>query len=130
MATTKMTKATAFAIALELVNQSAHPEKDEVSAKLAKEIENLSKKSAGSGKPTKTQLANMALAEGIADWMTPGVAYSISDISKHCPAVLGETPQKIRPLLTTLIQQKVVERTEVKGKPMFTRYAEEEDWGE
>ena len=122
----KMTKATAFAIALELVNQSAHPDKVEVAAKISKEIEQLSKKSSGSGKPTKAQEANAVLAQEMLDWMEADHAYTISEISKECPAVLGATPQKIRPLLTSLIKTNAVERTEGKGgKPLFTKVVED-----
>ena len=124
--TPKFTKATAFSIALELVNQSSHPDKALVAEKLSKELEQLAKKSGSqSGKMTKAQEANLALAHEMADWMEPGKGYTISEISKTCPAVMGATPQKIRPLLTLLIQSKVVERTEAKGKPIFTKVEEE-----
>ena len=116
----EMTKVNALTIALELVEQSAHAEKEAVANKIRKEIENLSKKSAkASGELTKTQKDNLALAGQMLDWMESNHAYSISELSKNCPAVLGATPQKIRPLLTTLISQKRVNRTEEKGKPMF-----------
>ena len=52
-------------------------------------------------------------------------SYSISELSKNCPAVLGATPQKIRPLLTGLIKSNAVVRTEEKGKPLFTKVDEE-----
>lgn len=125
--TTKITKASAFAIALELVNQSNHPDKALVAEKIAKEIEQLSKKSAsGSGKLTKAQEANLALAQEVLAWMEANHPYSIADLSKNCPAILGATPQKIRPLLSGLIQTKAVERTEGKGgKPIFTKVVED-----
>lgn len=124
--TTKITNKSALEIALALVLESAHPDKDVVAEKLQKQIVSLEKKSAKtSGEPTKAQKANMALADQIADWMEPNKAYSISEISKTCPAVLGATPQKIRPLLTLLIADKVVERSEDKGKPMFTKVVED-----
>ena len=123
--TTKITNKSALEIALAMVLESAHPDKDVVAEKLQKQIASLEKKSTKtSGEPTKAQKANMALADQIADWMEPAKAYSISEISKNCPAVLGATPQKIRPLLTLLIADKVVERSEDKGKPMFTKVAE------
>ena len=128
MATTKnaMTNKSALEIALALVLESAHPEKALVAEKLQKQIASLEKKSAKtSGEPTRAQKANMALADQIADWMEPSKAYSIAEISKNCPAVLGATPQKIRPLLTLLIADKVVERSEDKGKPMFTKVVED-----
>jgi hypothetical protein len=123
--TTKITNKSALEIALAMVLESAHPEKELVAEKLTKQIASLEKKSAKtSGEPTKAQKENMALADQIAGWMESGKAYSISEISKTCPAVLGATPQKIRPLLTLLIADKVVERSEDKGKPMFTKVAE------
>jgi hypothetical protein len=126
MATTKMTNKTALEIALGMIMESTHPDKDAVAEKLTKQIASLEKKSAKtSGEPTKAQKANMALADQIAEWMEPNKAYSIAEISKNCPAVLGATPQKIRPLLTLLIADKVVERSEEKGKPMFTKVVED-----
>ena len=118
-----MTNKTALETAISVLSaDNAH---DEVVAKLQKMLESLEKKSAKtSSEPTKAQKANMALADQIADWMESGKAYSIAEISKNCPAVLGATPQKIRPLLTLLIADKVVERSEDKGKPIFTKVAE------
>ena len=128
--TPKFTKAMAFAIALEALSASNHPQAEEAKAKIIKEIENLAKKSgSSSGKLTKAQEANIALAEGVAEYMAdqPARLFSISELSKECPAVLGATPQKIRPLLTSLIQQKRVERTEQKGKPVFQYIGEVEE---
>lgn len=122
----EMTKVSALTIALELVENSAHAEKEAVANKIRKEIENLSKKSAkASGELTKTQKDNLVLATQILDWMESNHAYSISELSKNCPAVLGATPQKIRPLLTGLIKSNAVVRTEEKGKPLFTKVDEE-----
>ena len=122
----EMTKVNALTIALELVEQSTHAEKEAVANKIRKEIENLSKKSAkASGELTKTQKDNLVLAGQMLDWMESNHAYSISELSKNCPAVLGATPQKIRPLLTGLIKSNAVVRTEEKGKPLFTKVDEE-----
>ena len=122
----EMTKVNALTIALELVEQSAHAEKEAVANKIRKEIENLSKKSAkASEELTKTQKDNLVLAGQMLDWMESNHAYSISELSKNCPAVLGATPQKIRPLLTGLIKSNAVVRTEEKGKPLFTKVDEE-----
>ena len=122
----EMTKVNALTIALELVENSAHAEKEAVANKIRKEIENLSKKSAkASGELTKTQKDNLALSAQMLDWMESNHAYSISELSKNCPAILGATPQKIRPLLTGLIKSGTVVRTEEKGKPLFTKVDEE-----
>ena len=125
MATTKMTNKTALETAISIL--SADNTHDEVVAKLQKMLESLEKKSAKtSSEPTKAQKANLALAEQMLDWMEVDTPYTISELSKNCPAVLGATPQKIRPLLTGLISAKAVVRTEEKGKPIFTKVAVED----
>ena len=126
MATTKnaLTKAKAFAIALEVLETSNHPNKSEVMEKIAKEIENLGKKN-GTSKPTKAQEANAVMATEMLEWMEVGHPYSITDLSKSCPAVLGLNSQKIRPLMTGLIKSNAVERTEEKGKAYFIRLGED-----
>ena len=125
MATTKMTNKTALETAISILSaDNAH---DEVVAKLQKMLESLEKKSSkASGEPTKAQKANLALAEQMLEWMEEDTPYTISELSKNCPAVLGATPQKIRPLLTGLISAKAVVRTEEKGKPIFTKVAVED----
>ena len=122
MATTKMTNKVAFEMAITALSASDLANKDDAIAKIAKAIEQLDKKSSkASTEPTKAQKANAVLAEGIAEFMAeqPDRLFTISELSKECPAVMGATPQKIRPLLTSLIGQKRVERTEEKGRPLF-----------
>ena len=119
----KMTNKTALEIAISVLSaDNAH---DEVVAKLQKMLESVEKKSTKPGTPTKAQIANAAIADQMCEWMDEGTVYSISDLSKNCPAVLGATPQKIRPLLTGLIKDGRVERSEEKGKPLFTKVAVE-----
>ena len=127
--TPKMTKASAFAIALELVEKSNHPDKALVVEKISKEIENLSKKNGTAGKPTKAQQENAATATALAEFMANHSArlFTITELSKECPAVLGLSSQKIRPLMTSLIKQNLVERTENKGKALFQYVGEDED---
>ena len=106
------------------------PETAEVIAKLEKMLESTAKKNSKSGKPTKTQEANAILIDGIAEFMAdqPDRLFTISEISKECPAVMGATPQKIRPLLTALIKEQKVERSEGKGgKPLFQFVGEVEE---
>ena len=127
--TAKMTKVVAFGLAIKALETTDFPERDEAIAKLTKEIENVSKKNSGAGKPTKAQEANAVLAHNLADFMAEHNTrlFTISELSKECPAVLGLNPQKIRPLLSTLIKENLVERTEVKGKPVFQFVGEVED---
>ena len=89
MATTnaKMTKAAAFAIALELVNQSSHPDKDAVMEKISKEIENLQKKNSKSGKPTAKQIANAGLGESLVSFLREhsNQMFTVSELMKNVP---------------------------------------------
>lgn len=83
----KMTKVSAFTIALELVENSAHPDKVAVAEKIAKEIENLSKKSSGNGKPTAKQTANMALGEKVIAFLRehPTERFTVTELLKQVP---------------------------------------------
>ena len=62
----EMTKVNALTIALELVENSTHAEKDAVANKIRKEIENLSKKSTTL---TPKQTANMGLGEMVVEFL-------------------------------------------------------------
>lgn len=121
----KVTNKSALEVALGLVLASDHPDKVLVAEKLQKQIDSLEKKSANSsGKLTKVQEANLALADQIASYMEPEVEYSISSLSKSCSAVKGETPQKIRPLLQILMDKGLITRSLNKGKPVFVKVVE------
>lgn len=125
MATTtekKMTKATAFAIARELVEQSNHPDKVEVMEKLAKEIENLSKKNSKSGKPTAKQTANMGLGELVVDYLreNPDQMFTITELMKKIPGLPEEiTNQKLTSIFRLDIVKPFIKREMVKGKAYF-----------
>lgn len=122
----KVTNKSALEVALGLVLASDHPDKALVAEKLQKQIDSLEKKSANSsGKLTKAQEANLALADQIASYMEPEVEYSISFLSKSCSAVKGENPQKIRPLLQILMDKGLVVRSLNKGKPVFVKVVED-----
>ena len=124
--TPKMTKATAFAIALEVLEQSAHPDKEQAIAKIAKEIENLSKKSAGSGKPTAKQVANIGLGDMVVNFLRDHAdqKFTVTELMKQIPGLPAEiTNQRMTALFRLDSVKPYFERTMDKGKAYF-QYAE------
>ncbi len=130
MATTKnaMTKASAFAIALELVNQSAHPQKDEVAAKIVKELETLAnKKSSPSKAQVAKQTANMGLGELVVSFLRDNAdkSFTITEMLKEIPGLPEEiTNQKLTAILRLESVKPFYSREMVKGKAMFQYKAE------
>ena len=127
MATTKnaLTKAKAFAIALEVLETSNHPNKSEVMEKIAKEIENLGKKS-GSSKPTAKQTANMGLGEMVVDFLRAHAdeKFTITELMKSVNGLPAEiTNQRVTALFRLDSVKPYVERTMDKGKAYYA-YAE------
>ena len=120
--TTKMTKATAFTIALELVNQSDLPNKAEVAEKISKEIENLSKKNSKSGKPTAKQVANMGLGEALVSFLREHSTqmFTVSELMKNVPNLPEDiSNQKMTSLLRLESVKPYYRREMVKGKAYF-----------
>lgn len=80
----------------------------------------LEKRNAKSGKPTKAQIANAALAEQIGNAMESGVQYGMDDIRALIPELAKATSQKISPLMKRLVEAGKVVKTEVKGKAVYS----------
>lgn len=130
MATTKnaMTNKTAFAIALELVNQSNHPQKDEVAAKIAKAIEGLEKKKSA---PSKAQVAkataNVGLGELVLDFLREheSESFTVTEMMKQIEGLPAEiTNQKLTYILRMDAVQPFIQKEMVKGKAMYSYKAE------
>ena len=89
---------------------------------LEKRIEITKKKNAsGSGenaKPTKTQLENEGIKNTIVSVLTTTPA-TITDLIKSSADLAGYTNQKVSALLTQLLKERRVVRTEVKGKAHY-----------
>lgn len=119
MATTekKMTKVNALTIALELVENSTHADKDAVAEKIRKEIENLSKKS-GASKPTAKQTANMGLGELVVEHLrnNPTERFTVTQLMKSVEGLPAEiTNQKLTALFRLDNVKPFVNRTMDKG---------------
>ena len=119
MATTKMTNKTALEIALAMVQESAHPEKELVAEKLTKQIESLVKKN---GKPTAKRVANMELGENLVQFLreNPTQMFSIAELMKSVPGLPEDISNQ---KMTSLFRQDNVRphfrKEVVKGKAYF-----------
>ena len=131
MATTKnaMTKASAFAIALELVNQSTHPQKDEIAAKIAKELETLAnKKSSPSKAQVAKQTANVGLGEVVLSFLrdNEGKSFTVTEMLKEISGLPAEiTNQKLTYILRMDAVKPFISKEMVKGKAMYAYKVEE-----
>ena len=87
------------------------------------------KNASGSGadrKPTKTQLENEGIKDTILSALSAiGKPATIADVQKSSADLADFTNQKISALLTQLVKNGKVVRSEVKGKAHFTLATEE-----
>lgn len=93
------------------------------------EIELLSKKSAGSSKPTKTQIENEGYKQAMLDTlMELDKPLTISELMEVCEGIAGLKNQRVSALMTQLKKDGLVVRTEIKKCAYFS-IAESEDEG-
>lgn len=92
---------------------------DVIINRMKKDIEMASKKSSKTGKPTKTQVENMALKEAMVEAMTDKPAMTIDEIKGACSEVSDLSTSKVSALLTQLRESGQVERTYIKKKAYF-----------
>ena len=88
---------------------------------IEKRIEITKKKNAGGGenaKPTKTQLENEGIKNTIMAVLTT-TPTTITDLVKSSAELTGYSNQKISALLTQLLKEHKVVRTEVKGRAHY-----------
>jgi hypothetical protein len=122
----KMTKATAFTIALSLVENSNLPNKAEVAEKISKEIEQLTKKKAGSGKLTAKQTANMGLGACVVNFLrdNPNQMFTIGELMKKVEGLPEDiSNQKMTSIFRLDSVKPYFRREMVKGRAYF-QYAE------
>lgn len=120
--TNKMTNKTALEIALALVEQSAHPEREAVMEKLTKQIASLDKKNTKSGKPTAKQVANMGLGELVVSFLREhsDEKFTVTELMKQVPGLPAEiTNQKLTGIFRLESVKPFFERTMDKGKAYF-----------
>ena len=117
--TTKMTKATAWTIVKGIVENSGHPQAEELVAKIDNELALLAKKNSAEKKPTAQQTANVGIMSAIVEGMIPNRLYTVTEIIKEIPACAELTNQRVSALLRQLVEAGKVKRTEDKRKAYF-----------
>ena len=117
----KMTKATAWGIVKTIVEQSGHPQTDELVEKIQNELNLLAKKNSAEKKPTAQQVANEGIKSAILEGMESGRAYTITDIIKEIPVCAEFSTSKASALVRQLKESGAVIRTEDKRKAYFTK---------
>ena len=117
----KMTKATAWGIVKEIVENSDHPKSAELVEKIENEIALLAKKNSAEKKPTAQQTANDGIKTAILNGMESGKAYTITELIKTIPACAELTNQRVSSLVRQLVESNQVIRTEDKRKAYFSK---------
>ena len=84
------------------------------------ELELLDRKSGGEKKLTSTQLANVEFKETILDEMEPNRLYTISEMLKALPCCAELTNQKVTRMVSDLVKDGKLVRTEDKRKAYFS----------
>ena len=84
------------------------------------EVELLDKKNSAERKPTPKQTENAGIKTAILAWMEPDTLYVSADVTKNCPACEGLTAQRVSALLSQLVADGSVVRTEDKRKNYYS----------
>lgn len=123
--TPKMTYSTALSAVI-----NGEPITDEIVKKLTALCDSLEKKTA-SKKPTEQQEKNAGFKTAIYDFMEPGKRYTITQLRKSVPALVADpeaaSSQRVSALMTQMVTDKEIVRTEEKRVAYFSLPAEEEE---
>ena len=86
------------------------------------EIELLDKKNTAERKPTAKQVENAGFKADILAWMEPDTKYLSADVAKGVPSIIaaGITPNRVTAMLTQLVNDGAVIRTEDKRKSYYS----------
>ena len=122
MATKKITKRDRFNRLYDIVQEGAYPDSDELMDFIQHEIDLLDKKNTADRKPTAKQVENEGFKEAILAFMEPDTMYQVSDLVKNVPALVeaGIAPQRVSPMMKSLVEAGKVVRTEDKRKAYFS----------
>lgn len=116
-----------------LLNLDAVKADAELTAFIKHEIELLDKKNTDK-KPTAKQTENEGYKAAILAYMVPGTMYQVSDFVKNVPEIVadGIVAQRVTPMVTALVKDGKLIRTEDKRKAYFSLApnAEAEEEGE
>ena len=86
------------------------------------EIELLDKKNTAERKPTAKQVENAGFKTDILAWMEPDIKYLSADVAKGVPSIIaaGISPNRVTAMLTQLVNDGAVIRTEDKRKSYYS----------
>ena len=86
------------------------------------EIELLDKKNTAERKPTAKQVENAGFKADILAWMEPDTKYLSADVAKGVPSIIaaGISPNRVTAMLTQLVNDGAVIRTEDKRKSYYS----------
>lgn len=90
------------------------------------ELELLAKKNGGEKKPTAQQTANTALKSAIFECMEDNRLYSVTEMIKEFPCCAGLSNPKVSAMVSQMVIDKVLVRTEVKRRAYFSKAKVEE----
>lgn len=105
----------------EMLKVSAVAENEDMVAFIQNEIKLLDKKKSASRKPTKTQVENEGFkADIVASLIEVDKPVTIKELCAVCPSIADLTNQRITHLLTALVKDGKVVRTQVKKVAYFS----------
>ena len=119
----KMTKATAWAIVKEIVENSDHPKSAELVEKIDNELNLLAKKNSAEKKPTAQQVANDGIKTAVLATMAndPNRLFTITELLKAVPNLPEDMSlNRMSALVRQLKDAGKVIRTEDKRKAYFS----------
>ena len=106
----------------EYINRILTYAHDEDKAYLEHELELLDKKNSAERKPSAKQVANAGFKADILAWMEPDTKYLSADVAKGVPSIIaaGISPNRVTAMLTQLVNDGAVIRTEDKRKSYYS----------
>jgi hypothetical protein len=103
-----------------LLNIEAVKNDADLVAFIEHEIELLDKKNTAERKPTPKQVENAGIKTAIAAWFEADTQYLASDVTKDGPACAGLSAQRVSALLSQLVADGTLVRTEDKRKNYYS----------
>ena len=105
-----------------LLNIDAVKNDADLVAFIEHEIELLDKKNTAERKPTPKQVENAGFKADILAWMEPDTKYLSADVAKGVPSIIaaGISPNRVTAMLTQLVNDGAVIRTEDKRKSYYS----------
>lgn len=116
-----MTKREMFAMAINIINETNAPEKDEIVTGLQHEIDLLANRAKTSRKPTGRQVENDGFKASIVAYLSCADApKTIKELQAEIPEIADLSNQRITHMLTDLVKAEVLNKDYVKKTPYYS----------